>query len=178
VVETGVSEDEHPWSVPSVPAAGACTAGYALFLLHAIFDGDGFLLLDYVNLMFHEAGHVIFAFLGLIGGTVAEMLVPAIVTGVFVRQRQWLGVVFGGFWIGEDLRYIARYVSDARAQQLPLVGSGDHDWNLLLGSWGLLERDTFIGGALAVLGWLLMIAAAAAPLVLALVTSRKTSDPA
>jgi hypothetical protein len=58
---------------------------YGLFLLHALADDDGFLLIDHVNLIVHEAGHLLFgwlgATLGLWGGTLLELLVPlALVT--------------------------------------------------------------------------------------------------
>ena len=49
-------------------------------------------------------------------------------------------------------------MADARAQALPLVGSGDHDWAILFGQWNLLLRDQQIGGVMRVTGWLGMIA--------------------
>ncbi len=48
-------------------------------------------------------------------------------------------------------------MADARAQALPLVGSGDHDWGILFGQWGLLAQDQKIGGTMRVLGWMGMI---------------------
>ncbi|MNG33104.1 hypothetical protein D3C84_1192700 [compost metagenome] len=33
-------------------------------------------------------------------------------------------------------------MADARRQELPLVGGGDHDWAYILGNWGLLSWDT------------------------------------
>jgi len=49
-------------------------------------------------------------------------------------------------------------MADARAEALPLVGSGDHDWNILFGQWGLLMQDQKIGAATRALGWLGMLA--------------------
>ena len=48
-------------------------------------------------------------------------------------------------------------MADARAQALPLVGSGDHDWAILFGGWGLLLQDQKIGHATRALGWLGML---------------------
>ena len=56
---------------------------------------------------------------------------------------------------------------DARAQELPLVGGGEHDWAILLANWDWLNRDQtwadavhFLGVvlyALAVIGgWILL----------------------
>jgi uncharacterized membrane protein YebE (DUF533 family) len=50
-------------------------------------------------------------------------------------------------------------MADARAQNLPLVGSGDHDWGILFGQWGLLAQDERIGAATRAIGWIGMIAA-------------------
>jgi len=44
---------------------------------------------------------------------------------------------------------------------LPLVGSGDHDWEILFGQCGLLQQDQRIGGITRVLGWLGMLATVA-----------------
>ena len=44
-------------------------------------------------------------------------------------------------------------MADARAQVLPLVGSGDHDWTEIFSRWGVLQRDTTIAGFVSLLGW-------------------------
>jgi hypothetical protein len=41
---------------------------------------------------------------------------------------------------------------DARAQELPLVGGGEHDWAFLLERAGLLERDQAVAGAVYLIG--------------------------
>jgi hypothetical protein len=46
----------------------------------------------------------------------------------------------------------------ARALALPLVGSGDHDWEILFGRWRVLQYDQRIGGITRDLGWLGMLA--------------------
>jgi enamine deaminase RidA (YjgF/YER057c/UK114 family) len=47
------------------------------------------------------------------------------------------------------------YIKDARTQELPLVGGGEHDWAILLGQLGLLPRDQAIGGAVFLAGFLI-----------------------
>lgn len=39
-----------------------------------------------------------------------------------------MGLAMAWVWLGENLLNIARYLGDARAQVLPLVGGGEHDW--------------------------------------------------
>jgi hypothetical protein len=114
--------------------------------------------LDLVNLVFHEAGHAVFGlfgdFLGVLGGTLMQVLIPAIATGHFVLYGQrWSGMVTL-LWVSQSLFNVSVYVKDARAQALPLLGGDDaiHDWNWLLGRLGLLSWDQVIGGAIYATG--------------------------
>jgi hypothetical protein len=56
-------------------------------------------------------------------------------------------------WFFENWLNIARYMADARAQALPLVGSGDHDWNTIFGGWHVLAYDTQIASVVKIVGW-------------------------
>lgn len=122
--------------------------------------------LDGVNLIFHEAGHPIFGlggeFVGILGGSLAQVLVPAGCAIAFVWQGQPFGAGLCAIWTGQSLLGVSVYVADARAQRLPLLG-GDgviHDWNYLLGRLGLLAWDRALGGFLALLAGLLVAASA------------------
>jgi hypothetical protein len=113
---------------------------YALFLVYAAADRSGFLFLDYVNLMAHEAGHFFFSWFGytvmILGGTLGELMVPLLCAAYFFTKRETPAVAFCSFWFFENFPYIGTYMADARAQALPLVGSGDHDWGILFGQMG------------------------------------------
>ena len=103
--------------------------------------------IDYVNLPFHEAGHIFFSPFGstlhILGGTLGELLVPALLCAYFlVRDRRPPGAAFCFWWFGENFVYIARYMADARNLTLPLVGGGDHDWNELFYRFGLLSEPS------------------------------------
>ena len=58
-----------------------------------------------------------------------------------------------GLLFGENFWNIARYMADARARVLPLVGGGEHDWTEIFLRWGALPRDTGIAGFVVFLGW-------------------------
>jgi hypothetical protein len=123
---------------------------------------DTYRWLDLVNLVFHEAGHAVFGFfgdfLGILGGSLMQVLVPSIATGHFILYGQrWSGMVTL-FWVGQSLFNVSVYVKDARAQALPLLGGDDaiHDWNWLLGWFGLLSWDQVIGGAIYTMGLLVL----------------------
>jgi len=45
-------------------------------------------------------------------------------------------------------------MADARAQVLPLVGGGEHDWTAIFARWGVLSYDTRIAGLVSAIGWL------------------------
>ena len=68
-----------------------------------------------------------------------------------------MGCAVTGFWYFENFLNISRYMADARAQVLPLVGGGEHDWTAIFSRWGVLSSDTAIAAIVAGLGWLGMI---------------------
>lgn len=158
---------EPEWKPVSKPAWIAWLAFYGLFLLHALTDPDGFLVIDPVNLIVHEAGHLLFGWLGptlgLWGGTLLELLVPLALAAYFAYHGQTTGAVFAAFFFFENLLYISVYMADARAQVLPLVTVGDpdageHDWFLILSQLGLLQKDVSIARGVRIFGWLGMLA--------------------
>ncbi len=102
-----------------------------------------------LNILFHEAGHWIFAlfgeFIGVLGGTLGEMLMPIIFIIYFRIHRRLPGEIFSWWWLSTALYSISIYVADARAQVLPLIGGpGGHDWFYILGRLRLLNADIFI----------------------------------
>lgn len=153
------------WKPVSRVAGIAWLCFYALFLLYASLDRSGFLFLDYVNLMIHEGGHFFFSWFGetihILGGTLAELIVPLLCAVYFFWQRETTAVAFSCFWFFENFPYIGTYMADARSASLPLVGSDESDWAILFGQWGLLFQDQEIGRIMHVLGWIGMIATAA-----------------
>ena len=123
-------------------------------------------ILDSANLAFHEAGHPLFgllsARLSVYGGTLMQLLIPAACAWEFHRRGQRYGVYVSLLWLAENLLNVARYLADARAHQLPLVGGLDpeafHDWTEILSRWGLLNQDTALAflirvGAVALMVW-------------------------
>ena len=156
--------EEHfgEWKPASRGAIIAWLVAYSLFLLYAALSRSGFLFVDYVNLIIHEGGHFFFSWFGYIitifGGTLAELLVPLLCTAYFFWRRELTGFAFSLFWFFENFLYIGVYMADARAQNLPLVGSGEHDWEILFSYTRLLNHGQQIGHATCLLGWLGMFA--------------------
>ncbi len=117
--------------------------------------------LDGVNLLIHEAGHVVFGSVGqtvaVAGGTILQLAFPLAFVLYFWRQGQRFAAAVCGVWASESLMYTARYLGDARAQELPLVGGHIHDWHYLLGQAGLLERAEVLGMSLHLVASLVAI---------------------
>jgi hypothetical protein len=112
--------------------------------------------LDDVNLAVHETGHLVFSAFGewltVAGGTLLQLLLPLAFAVYFVRKGDRHAATVPLWWAGQNLFGIARYVSDARAQELPLVGGGEHDWTWMLYEFDLLHRDLEIGRAVHAAG--------------------------
>jgi hypothetical protein len=141
---------------------GAFVAGLGWMTLRLTGAGHG-CFLDLVNLAFHEAGHLFLAPFGetlhILGGTLVQLAVPAGLAAYFLRaQRDRFAAAACVWWAGENLVHIAVYMADARDLALPLVGGGEHDWNTLFYSFGLLGQDSVaaIAGVTRALGFLVM----------------------
>jgi len=152
----------YPWKPVATWQLATTSLGIAWFLYLLKTDDDGFIFLDHVNLVFHEAGHPIFGVfgetLGLYGGTLGQLAMPLVIWLAFWRQRDTIGCTVVGVWFFENFLNIARYMADARAQVLPLVGGGEHDWTNIFSRWGVLMSDTTIAHGVSNVGWLGMLA--------------------
>ncbi len=133
-------------------------------------DGAGQSFLHLINLPFHEAGHILFApfgrFLTVLGGSLMQLLVPLVVAGAFLWQRNPFGGAVGLWWLGESCLDLAPYIGDARAGQLPLLGgvTGSevedyHDWEVILRQLGWLRHDLMLARLTHVLGAILILLA-------------------
>jgi hypothetical protein len=130
--------------------------------------GDSFLHLP--NLIFHEAGHILFSpfgrFMTVLGGSLTQVLIPLVCAGAFLWQtRDPFGAAVAVWWAGENLIDLAPYIADARALELVLLGGKTgaevegHDWEYLLNAMGMLHRDHAIADAVQAIGAVTMIAA-------------------
>jgi hypothetical protein len=129
-------------------------------------------VVDMANLVFHEAGHILFmpfgSFLTSLGGSLAQLLVPLACMATFVvKTRDLYAAAVALWWAGQNLVDIAPYVADARALQLVLLGGRTgaevegHDWEAILGALGWLPYDVSIARGCHRLGVLVMLAAIA-----------------
>lgn len=122
--------------------------------------------LDFVNLAFHEGGHILFGLLGsrfimVAGGTAMQLLLPAAAAVHFLKRGEKVSAWVCLFWVGQNFLGIGHYAADARAQRLDLVAGGVHDWTYLFETTGLLIHDVGLGAALQIFGCLVMALAAA-----------------
>jgi hypothetical protein len=101
------------------------------------------------NLIFHEAGHIIFMpfgeFMTILGGSLMQLIVPVVITYVFLmRESDPYAASIWLWWLGQNLTDVALYISDAGARALPLIGGMSeeaHDWGNLLTILDLLQYD-------------------------------------
>ncbi|QPJ64467.1 MAG: hypothetical protein G3M78_03265 [Candidatus Nitrohelix vancouverensis] len=136
--------------------------------VHGVFSPDSILLalVHNVNLVFHEAGHMIFAIFGndtltILGGSLGQLLIPIIVAVAFFLRRDYPGFAFGVFWLFESLLDVALYMQDARELKLQLIGGlgmEAHDWRNLFNHWDLWRSDQLIVKIVRWVSWLGMLA--------------------
>jgi len=139
----------------------ALLAAYGIVIAR---DVGEFRFLDNVDLIPHEAGHMLFSWFGefimIIGGTMGQLFVPVAFGVYFYLREERFSMSVVLFWLGQNFINVARYVKDAQAMEMPLVsmGGGDsiHDWNYILLSLNVLRHDQAIGNVVLVLGLLIM----------------------
>jgi hypothetical protein len=123
------------------------------------------------DLVFHEAGHVLFSLFGrfmtVLGGSLFQVLVPVVCAVAFLRQRDEFAAAVCSWWAGQNLLDLAPYIADARALQLVLLGGHTgaevegHDWEYLLTALGWMQHDRALGMAAHWIGLAVMAAAIA-----------------
>ncbi|HUQ32132.1 MAG TPA: hypothetical protein VM095_08425 [Pyrinomonadaceae bacterium] len=141
----------------------AALAG-AYFLWAAAHPGE-WRLIDGLNLVIHEAGHVVFRpfgeFLMIAGGSLFQVIVPLVFTGYFFFNKKEFSSAFVLFWAGESLLNVSVYAADAVEMQLPLLGGDNsiHDWNYMLDQLDLLRQTQSIALIIRAVGTLTIIVA-------------------
>lgn len=122
-------------------------------------------ILDGANLIFHEAGHILFLFFGeflqALGGSLTQVAIPALCTAYFLLHHQPSAAAATLFWTGESITHVAVYVADARLMRLPLLGGDEaiHDWNYLLGRLNLVNHSEILGRLAFGVGLMIILAA-------------------
>jgi hypothetical protein len=152
------------WGFSRPKLAAAIIA--SLYFLWCAYDPYQWHLIDGVNLVIHEAGHLIFSpfgeFMMIAGGSLFQVIMPALFVGYFWYNSKYYSAALVLFWVGESILNVSVYAGDSVALQLPLLGGQDsmHDWNYLLSSLNLLQATSQIAGAIRLLGTMIIALAA------------------
>lgn len=145
--------------------------GWSFIWMEIATNDIGASFMHHINLVFHEAGHMLFIPLGdfmrVLGGSLLQVLVPLIVAGAFLwQQHNPFSASIGLWWAGQSMMDVAPYINDARAGQLMLLGGSTgqenpegHDWHNLLGRLDLLNQDHHLASLVDLCGELTMLLA-------------------
>ncbi|MCZ0932049.1 MAG: hypothetical protein OXJ52_02735 [Oligoflexia bacterium] len=122
-----------------------------------------------INLIFHEAGHILFMvfgnrFLTVLGGSLMQCLIPLIVMIYFLRKRKNFSASIMFWWLGQNFVDLAPYVYDAHDQAIILLGGGTgrdmpgyHDWRYLLTAMNLLPHYSKVAFLVNVFGKIILL---------------------
>jgi hypothetical protein len=114
--------------------------------------------IDNADLIFHEAGHVIFMvfgnFISVCMGSGFQVLLPLLLSLYFFFHRQRISGSLCLMWVGINLINVSIYAGDSIALQLPLLGgdSVTHDWNHILTTLDILQYTPQVAATLYGLG--------------------------
>jgi hypothetical protein len=136
-------------------AAGAACLALGWF---AFVKGHNVPLLSFVDLGFHELGHLVASVLPttvmFLAGTATQIAVPLGLAVYFwwIRSDR-LAAALMLAWAGTSAQNASVYIADAPYQRLPLIG-GQHDWAWLLGPRGfdVMDKSDAVSGTVLALG--------------------------
>ena len=134
----------------------------SIYFLSIAYDPMQGSFLDNVDLPIHETGHLIFRlfgeFTGIAGGSLFQVIFPAVFVGYFIWQRSLYSAAIVLLWVGQSILNVWVYASDAVVMQLVLTSGftgsegGFHDWNYLLTATGLIGSVKTVAGIIRFLG--------------------------
>lgn len=136
-----------------------------LYLIYYLRTLSEWHFIDNINLIFHEAGHVIFGllgdFVGMIGGTLMQVLVPIICSLYFYRKNDYFSSSLLLFWLSQNFFNIFVYARDAIKMELPLLGGDSvyHDWNSILSNLDILKYTERISSLIYFIGIITLVCA-------------------
>lgn len=152
------------------------------FSYELVTTADQWIFLDNLNLLIHEAGHLIFIpfgqFIHVLAGSLFQILFPVIFFVYFLKRKDFFAASFILFWIADNIINVSRYMKDAQIMLLPLLG-GDgsiHDWNWLFTNLGILPQTQLIGNTVFILGIIFMIAGILGMIWFTIIKMQKNDD--
>lgn len=135
---------------------------YCIYYLNTL---EGWHFIDSVDLVIHEAGHVLFSFFGdflmIAGGTLLQIIIPMVFAGYFFLRGEHFSGSLLLYWLGLNLFNISMYAGDALKMQLPLL-TGDkdgHDWNQMLFMVNQIKHTELISNIILGIGVLIILVA-------------------
>jgi hypothetical protein len=141
----------------------------AVYFLWIAYNPMAGSFLDMVDLPIHETGHLLFRpfgeFMMVAGGSLFQVIVPAVFVGYFYWHEKYYSAAIVLFWVGQSILNVFVYAADAVVMQLVLTSGltgsegSFHDWNYLLTTTGLIGATKTVAGVIRLFGTLTIIAA-------------------
>ena len=141
----------------------------AIYFLSIAYDPMQGSFLDLVDLPIHETGHLIFRLFGefmmIAGGSLFQVIVPAVFFGYFLWYRKYYSAAIVLFWVGQSIINVWVDAADAVVMQLVLTSGftgsegSFHDWNYMLTRLGLIGSTKTVAGLIRFAGTITIIAA-------------------
>lgn len=155
-------------NIPRLVFAGLATI-YFLTIAYQPMSEGFWNFLNLVDLPIHETGHLLFGLFGefimVAGGSLFQIIVPAVFVGYFVWHEQPYSAAMVLFWVGQSILNVWVYAADAVVMQLVLTSGmtgsegSFHDWNYLLTKTGLIGSTAAVAGFIRLIGTVTILAA-------------------
>jgi hypothetical protein len=158
----------------------------SVYFLWIVYDPMQGSFLDMVDLPIHETGHLLFRpfgeFISVAGGSLFQIIVPAVFVGYFIWNKKYYSAAIVLFWVGQSIINVFVYAGDAVVMRLVLTGGltgsegGFHDWNYLLTETDLLDKTQLIAKIIRFSGAVIIVAAITGSFIYAGEDEKLTAD--
>src|SRR5215216_5934651 len=93
-------------------------AVFSVYFLWCAYAPENSAFMHLVHTPIHEAGHVLFRpfgeFMGIAGGSLFQVIVPAVFFGYFVWHKKPFSASIVLFWVGNSILDVYVYAADAQ----------------------------------------------------------------
>jgi voltage-gated potassium channel Kch len=134
----------------------------AFYFSYCVLNPEQWHIVNWINLVFHEAGHTLLFFFGdfvhVLGGTLFQIGIPLGIVFYYLRNREYFSAAIILMWVGQAFVDVSIYAGDAIRQELPLLGgeNAEHDWFNMLSDLGILHHTNTVAFTLETMGFVIL----------------------
>ncbi len=133
------------------------------YFMSSAFSTEKWHFIDNVDLIIHQAGHLIFLLfeelVTVIGGSFVQIAIPVALVAFFIFRKNYYLTSLLVMWLGYNLVNVSVYMADATTMLLPLPGwkPFPSDWNYIFGALNIMAWSKQVAFLVNIVGIIVII---------------------